>query len=45
MRRALALLLFDDDDPSAAEAGRASPVEPERRSTARPGQGDRQTLA
>ena len=34
MRRALAPLLFDDDDPDAAEADRASPVEPARRSKA-----------
>ena len=34
MRRALAPLLFDDDDPDAAEAARASPVEPARRSKA-----------
>ena len=30
MRRALAPLLFDDDDPAAAEAARASPVSPAR---------------
>ncbi len=30
MRRALAPLLFDDDDPAAAEAARSSPVEPAR---------------
>ena len=30
MRRALAPLLFDDDDPAAAEAARASPVAPAR---------------
>lgn len=30
MRRALAPLLFDDDDPAAAEADRASPVAPAR---------------
>ena len=34
MRRALAPLLFDDDDPAAAEAARASPVAPARRSKA-----------
>jgi len=34
MRRALAPLLFDDDDPAAAEAVRVSPVEPARRSPA-----------
>ena len=34
MRRALAPLLFDDDDPAAAEAVRASPVAPARRSKA-----------
>ena len=34
MRRALAPLLFDDDDPDAAEADRASPVKPARRSKA-----------
>ena len=34
MRRALAPMLFDDDDPAAAEAVRASPVEPARRSPA-----------
>ena len=32
MRRALAPLLFDDDDPAAAEAARSSPVAPARRS-------------
>lgn len=32
MRRALAPLLFDDDDPSAGEALRTSPVTPARRS-------------
>ena len=30
MRRALAPLLFDDDDPAAAEAARSSPVAPAR---------------
>ena len=30
MRRALAPLLFDDDDPAAAEASRSSPVAPAR---------------
>ena len=34
MRCALAPLLFDDDDPAAAEAARSSPVEPARRSKA-----------
>ena len=34
MRRALAPLLFDDDDPAAAEAARTSPVAPARRSKA-----------
>ena len=34
MRRALAPLLFDDDDPAGAEAARASPVAPARRSKA-----------
>ena len=34
MRRALAPLLFDDDDPDAAEAQRASPVAPARPSPA-----------
>ena len=34
MRRALAPMLFHDDDPAAAEAARASPVEPARRSQA-----------
>ena len=34
MRRALAPLLFDDDDPAAAEAARPSPVAPARRSKA-----------
>ena len=34
MRRALAPLLFHDDDPAAAEAARSSPVEPSRRSKA-----------
>ena len=36
MRRALAPLLFDDDDPAAAEAVRASPVAPARRSRPKP---------
>ena len=34
MRRALAPLLFDDDDPAAAEAARTSPVAPARVSQA-----------
>ena len=34
MRRALAPLLFDDDDPAAAEAARSSPVAPARPSPA-----------
>ena len=34
MRRALAPLLFDDDDPAAAEAARTSPVAPARVSPA-----------
>ena len=34
MRRALAPMLFDDDDPAAAEAGRSSPVAPAQRSKA-----------
>ena len=34
MRRALAPMLFDDHDAAAAEAARASPVEPARRSKA-----------
>ena len=34
MRRALAPLLFDDDDPAAAQAARPSPVAPARRSKA-----------
>ena len=34
MRRALAPMLFDDDDPAAAEAARSSPVAPAQRSKA-----------
>ena len=34
MRRALAPMLFDDDDPAAAEAALSSPVAPARRSPA-----------
>lgn len=32
MRKALAPLLFDDDDPAGGRAGRSSPVQPARRS-------------
>ena len=34
MRKALAPLLFDDDDPAGARAERSSPVQPARRSLA-----------
>lgn len=44
MRRAVAPLLFDDDDSAAAEADRASPIEPARRSkAARAKAGSKQT--
>ena len=36
MRRTLAPMLFDDDDPAAAEAACGSPVEPARPANARP---------
>ena len=44
MRRALAPLLFDDNDPAAAEQQRPSVVAAARRSPAAPGQGRKRRL-